>query len=361
MTVSVRREGDSAVLEVADRGPGVPAGAARARLRALRPRRRRRRAERRQRPRPGDRARRWPRPTAAASSCSTPRAAAPASWSRCRSGRPASVRSDRRATVFRRLEPAPDPEGASPVKSILRRRPSPALVIACIALFVSLGGVSYGVATGFIDSREIRNNTVTQRRPAQQRRCARSTSATTRCAASTSATVRSRAATWRFNTLTGEDINESTLGKVPSATRRTAPPRSARLRTLIAPTSGRRGRRAGRRSCSHGPLTADRGLRCDTSGEHRGAAARADHRGGLGAAATPVRSVTAGDGPATRWPSCLVAAGPAQRRRTASAVVASAPSGQRAERAVRRARRRRGRRPTVRRSAASRRARAATA
>src|SRR5918996_790588 len=46
------------------------------------------------------------------------------------------------------------------VKSILRRRPSPALVIACIALFVSLGGVSYGVATGFIDSREVLNNTL---------------------------------------------------------------------------------------------------------------------------------------------------------------------------------------------------------
>ena len=46
------------------------------------------------------------------------------------------------------------------MKYILRRRPSPALVISCIALFVSMGGVSYGVATGFIDSREIRNNTV---------------------------------------------------------------------------------------------------------------------------------------------------------------------------------------------------------
>jgi hypothetical protein len=39
-------------------------------------------------------------------------------------------------------------------------RPSPALVVSVIALFVSLGGVSYGVATGSIDSREIRNNTV---------------------------------------------------------------------------------------------------------------------------------------------------------------------------------------------------------
>jgi hypothetical protein len=43
------------------------------------------------------------------------------------------------------------------------RLPSPALVVALAALFVSLGGVSYGVATGFIDSREIKNNTVRSR------------------------------------------------------------------------------------------------------------------------------------------------------------------------------------------------------
>ena len=41
------------------------------------------------------------------------------------------------------------------------RRPSPALVIACIALFIALGGVSYGLATGSIDGREIKNNSVT--------------------------------------------------------------------------------------------------------------------------------------------------------------------------------------------------------
>jgi hypothetical protein len=41
-----------------------------------------------------------------------------------------------------------------------RIAPSPAMVVALIALFVSLGGVSYGVATGFIDSRELKNNAV---------------------------------------------------------------------------------------------------------------------------------------------------------------------------------------------------------
>jgi hypothetical protein len=46
------------------------------------------------------------------------------------------------------------------VKRIRLSRPSPALAIACIALFVALGGVSYGVATGSIDSREIRDNTI---------------------------------------------------------------------------------------------------------------------------------------------------------------------------------------------------------
>ena len=34
------------------------------------------------------------------------------------------------------------------------------MVVAMVALFVSLSGVSYGVATGFIDSRELKNNTV---------------------------------------------------------------------------------------------------------------------------------------------------------------------------------------------------------
>ncbi len=41
------------------------------------------------------------------------------------------------------------------------RRPSPALVISCIALFVALGGVSYGLATGSIDGREVKNRSLT--------------------------------------------------------------------------------------------------------------------------------------------------------------------------------------------------------
>jgi len=56
---------------------------------------------------------------------------------------------------------------------LLKRRPSPALVVAVTALFVSMGGVSYAVATGSVDSRaikdasvrgkDIRANTITHR------------------------------------------------------------------------------------------------------------------------------------------------------------------------------------------------------
>jgi hypothetical protein len=41
-----------------------------------------------------------------------------------------------------------------------RRSPSPALIISCLALFMALGGVSYGFAAGSIDSKEIKNNDV---------------------------------------------------------------------------------------------------------------------------------------------------------------------------------------------------------
>ena len=39
-------------------------------------------------------------------------------------------------------------------------RPSPAMVIALIALFVALGGTGYAAATGSIDSREIKNSSI---------------------------------------------------------------------------------------------------------------------------------------------------------------------------------------------------------
>jgi hypothetical protein len=48
------------------------------------------------------------------------------------------------------------------MKSALGRI-SPANALGALALFVSLGGVSYGVASGSIDSREIQNGTVQSR------------------------------------------------------------------------------------------------------------------------------------------------------------------------------------------------------
>jgi hypothetical protein len=103
------------------------------------------------------------------------------------------------------------------VKSILSRRPSPALVIACIALFVSLGGVSYGVATGFIDSREIKNNQV---RSVDLRNNSIRTfdirNNEVRGFDIRNSTVQGRDVA--LNTLTGADISEQDLAKVPSAT-----------------------------------------------------------------------------------------------------------------------------------------------
>ncbi len=104
------------------------------------------------------------------------------------------------------------------MKSILRRRPSPALVISCIALFVSLGGVSYGVATGFIDSREIKNNEI---RSADIRNNQIRTfdirNNEVRGFDIRNSSVQGRDVA--LNTLTGADIAEGELGKVPSATR----------------------------------------------------------------------------------------------------------------------------------------------
>jgi hypothetical protein len=39
-------------------------------------------------------------------------------------------------------------------------RPSHGTVVAYIALFIALGGTSYGLATGSIGSREIKNNSI---------------------------------------------------------------------------------------------------------------------------------------------------------------------------------------------------------
>jgi hypothetical protein len=99
---------------------------------------------------------------------------------------------------------------------ILRRRPSPAMGVALVALFISLSGVSYGVATGFIDSREIKDNTI------RGKDIRNSTIRTedlrnneVRGFDIRNSTIRS--ADVALNTLTGADVDESKLGKVPSA------------------------------------------------------------------------------------------------------------------------------------------------
>jgi hypothetical protein len=96
------------------------------------------------------------------------------------------------------------------------RTPSPALVISLIALSVSLGGVSYGFATGTIDSRELKNNTV---RTADLRNND-VRSADIRNNTISSRDIRTSTITGgdvKSNTLTGRDILESSLGIVPSS------------------------------------------------------------------------------------------------------------------------------------------------
>jgi hypothetical protein len=103
------------------------------------------------------------------------------------------------------------------VKSFLRgRRPSPAMIVALVALFVSLSGVSYGVATGFIDSREIKNNEVRSidvRNNEIRTRDLRNNEA--RGVDIRNSTVQGRDI--QLNTVTGDDVREDTLQKVPSA------------------------------------------------------------------------------------------------------------------------------------------------
>jgi hypothetical protein len=97
------------------------------------------------------------------------------------------------------------------------RAPSPALVISLIALSVSLGGVSYGFATGTIDSREIKNNTVRTK----DLRNNDVRSGDVRNNTLTSRDIRTSTITGgdvKSDTLTGRDILESALGNVPTAT-----------------------------------------------------------------------------------------------------------------------------------------------
>jgi hypothetical protein len=96
------------------------------------------------------------------------------------------------------------------------RRPSPAMIVALVALFVSLSGVSYGVATGFIDSREIKNNEVRSidiRNNEIRTKDLRNNEI--RGIDIRNSTIQGRDI--GVNTITGVDIKEDTLQQVPSA------------------------------------------------------------------------------------------------------------------------------------------------
>src|SRR3954447_2901996 len=97
-----------------------------------------------------------------------------------------------------------------------RWRPSPATVLASIALFVSLGGVSYGVATGSINSREIKNNTIR----GKDIRNNQVSSSDLRNNSARGRDVRNGSLTGADvgnDKLTGSDVLESSLGTVPNA------------------------------------------------------------------------------------------------------------------------------------------------
>ncbi len=102
------------------------------------------------------------------------------------------------------------------MKSSPSRLPSPALVIACVALFASLGGVSYALTTGSVDSRELLNNTIRSKDVRNNTlRTFDIRNNEVRGFDIRNSSVQGRDVA--FNTLTGADISEQSLGQVPSA------------------------------------------------------------------------------------------------------------------------------------------------
>ncbi len=90
------------------------------------------------------------------------------------------------------------------MKTILNSRPAPSMIVALVALFVAMGGVSYAAAT--IGSAQIKNNSVRSKdiRNSDVR------GKDIRTGTLGSSDVKNDA-------LTGSDVLESSLGKVPSA------------------------------------------------------------------------------------------------------------------------------------------------
>jgi hypothetical protein len=219
------------------------------------------------------------------------------------------------------------------VKPSLSRLPSPALVIACVALFVSLGGVSYGLATGSIDSREITNNTIRSKDVRNNTlRTFDIRNNEVRGFDVRNSTIQGRDVA--FNTLTGADISESSLGEVPSATTAdtagsaTTAGSVATLKT-IAPTGLAEGA-APVTLATHGPLTLTGA--CEASGANTNAVLRvqsteANSAAGSDDATAPPAGPTAVFGPGNAVVAEFTDMAGAARSVTSFDVFASAPSG----------------------------------
>jgi hypothetical protein len=218
------------------------------------------------------------------------------------------------------------------VKPSLSRLPSPALVIACVALFVSLGGVSYGLAKGSIDSREIKNNTIRSKDVRNNTlRTFDIRNNEVRGFDIRNSTIQGRDVA--FNTLTGDDVAENSLGKVPSATTADTAGTAntansvATLRT-IAPTSVAEG--AAVTLATHGPLTLTGA--CEAAGANTDAVLNVQSTEGNSAAGSndataPPAGPTAVFGPGNAVVADFTDLAAAPRSVDSFAVFASAPSG----------------------------------
>jgi hypothetical protein len=208
------------------------------------------------------------------------------------------------------------------VKSFLRRRPSPALVISMIALFVSLSGVSYGVATGFIDSREIKNNEIRSidiRNNQVRTRDLRNNEV--RGIDIRNSTVQGRDIA--LNTVTGEDVKEDTLQKVPSALLADSATTADGVKTLqIIPVTTLAEGATPVTLATHGPLTLTG--RCDPSAattEAKLAVSTTEDNSAAGAETAPDPDIDASD------PPSVVATLSSTTGLALNKVFASAPSG----------------------------------
>ena len=168
----------------------------------------------------------------------------------------------------------------SPVSAAAVRRPPSSS--RCIALFVALGGVSYGVATGSIDGREVKNSSLT--------------GSDVRNSSLTGSDVRG-------SSLTGSDVRNGSLGAATSRPGRCRPDRRAPRRQgrmasaaelllgrhdRAATGASRRRSRTARRGRT--PPAATR-TSSGTTRTRRRSSQRGDSRAGLLRAGTPRRLV----------------------------------------------------------------------